>query len=75
MTVFEQLKVEKVKVSLKECLLNYRTYYLAEFQRRWSRKIPATVVVLAMKELERENFLTIGSGRNGATLLRLKEQV
>jgi hypothetical protein len=75
MTVLEQLKVEKVKVSLKECLLNYRTYRLADFQRRWSKTIPATFVMQAAEELQNENFLTIGSGRNGATLLRLKEQV
>jgi hypothetical protein len=75
MTVLERLKVEKVKVSLKECLLNYRTYRLADFQRRWSKKIPAAFVMQAAEELQKENFLTIGAGRNGATLLRLKEQV
>jgi hypothetical protein len=74
MTVLEQIKVERLKVSLKECLLNYHTYYLADFQRRW-KQVPAAFVTQAAEELQKENFLAISSGRNGATLLRLKEQV
>jgi hypothetical protein len=74
MTVLEQVKVEKLKVSLKECLLNYHVYYLSDFQKRW-KKIPAVFVVQAAEELQRENFLTIAVGHKGATLLRLKDSL
>jgi hypothetical protein len=68
----ERLQTDKVKLSLKSRMIEYRTFYLSEFLKQW-RRVPAAVVVLAMEELERENFLTIGTGRYGATMLRLKE--
>lgn len=70
----ERLQIEKLKCSLKSRLIEYRTFYLSEFQKQWKR-VPAISCVMAMEELEKENFLTVGVGRNGATMLRLKESV
>jgi|HubBroStandDraft_3_1064219.scaffolds.fasta_scaffold1250775_2 hypothetical protein len=72
MTLRETVQVEKLKVSLKEALLEYHTYYLSEFQNRW-RHVPESAVTQAVEELEKENFLTVRIGRKSAKMLALRE--
>jgi hypothetical protein len=72
MTVRETVQVEKLKVSLKEALLEYHTYYLSEFQNRW-KHVPVDAVNQAVNELEKENFLAVRVGRKNAKMLVLQE--
>jgi hypothetical protein len=69
--VRERVQVEKLKVSIKEKLLNYHTYYLQQIKQSWDT-VPAAAVVLAVEELEREGFLTVRMGRKNGTQLVLK---
>jgi len=72
MTTRETVQVEKLKVSLKEALLLYRTYYLSDFQNRW-KHLPVAAIFQAVEELERENFLSVRIGRKNAKMLVLRE--
>jgi hypothetical protein len=68
----ERFQIDKMKVSIKGKLLEYRTYYLSEFKCKWTH-IPDAAIGLAVEELEREGFLTVRAGKKNAVLLALKE--
>lgn len=68
----ERFQIDKMKVSIKGKLLEYRTYYLSEFKCKWTH-IPDASILLAVEELEREGFLIVRTGKKNAVLLALKE--
>lgn len=68
----ERFQIDKMKVSIKGKLLEFKTYYLSEFKCKWTH-IPDAVIELAVEELEHEGFLTVRIGRKNAKMLVLRE--